>query len=123
MSLPVLHYLPIDLTAIPYRFSVRLAGVTFILELHHNAEGDYFTVDLFDREGALLAAGEPLVYGNPLWSAVADERFPTVALIPWDLSGQATTVNRETLGRSVLLYLWGAEDLTAAMAEEVEADG
>lgn len=107
-----MRYLPIDPARVPYRFSVELGGRLFGLRVDYNDEADTYTVDLYDREGDLIAAGEPLVYGQPLWLAIADRRFPPVALVPGDLSRIETAVTAANLGRAVKVYIVTEEDVT-----------
>jgi len=83
----MLNYLSIDKEAIPYRFDMRLVGVTFTFEIHYNSEYDFFTVDLYRGE-ELLVAGEKLVYGRPLFNVYVNARLPDVIIVPFDLSGQ-----------------------------------
>jgi len=94
----------IDKQAIPYKTTIRLAGVSYDLTFYYNLQADQFTVDLA-RGDDVLVVGEPLVYGSPLFSAFYDERFPGVALVPLDPSGQAQRVGWADLSETVFLYV------------------
>ncbi len=94
----------IDKQAIPYKTTIRLAGVSYDLTFYYNLQADRFTVDLA-RGDDVLVVGEPLVYGLPLFSAFYDERFPGVALVPLDPSGRAQRVGWADLSETVFLYV------------------
>lgn len=111
----MIRYLPLIKEAAPYRQSVRIEGQTFAFYLQYNAEEDFFTVDLY-RGDEVLAYGEKLVFGRPLFAAYADERFPKAALVPLDFSGRADAVTWETLGKSVLVYIVSLEVLASVRA-------
>ncbi|WP_312118179.1 phage baseplate plug family protein [Brevibacillus reuszeri] len=99
-----MDYIEIEKNLIPYRFEISLADTVFILEVHYNSEFDFFTVDLYrDREA--LVTGEKIVYGVPLFSNIADERFPAVVIFPFDESGNSDSVTWANLGETVFLYL------------------
>ncbi len=107
-----LSYLPINKEALPYEFNIKLAEETFIFTINYNLEHDFFTVDLAKGDET-LALGEKIVYGRPLFSAYADDRFPKVAIIAYDIAGQesiASTVNWENLMISVFLYILTPEE-------------
>lgn len=105
----------VEKNLIPYQFDIRLGDRTYSLGINYNAEGDFFTVDLYCGE-EVLAVGEKVVYGQPLWVAYADERFPGVAIVPLDMAEQETRVSYENLGKSVFMYVVTEEDL-----QDVEA--
>ena len=90
---------------VPYKFDILLAGELFSLHLNYNATADLYTVDLY-RDGELICAGEPIVYGTPLWKDVYRAGvFPAVDIIPVDPSGECTKVTFDNLGETVLLML------------------
>lgn len=104
-----MDFIAIDKDKIPFRADVPIAGTTYGLEFHYNSAGDFFTVDLY-HAGELLAAGERLVYGWPLFATYAAEGFPQAALVPLDISGQEDDVTWDNLGESVFLYVITQED-------------
>lgn len=90
---------------LPYKCDMQLAGSMFSLQFNYNATADLFTVDLY-KDGELVCAGEPIVYGIPLWQDVYEaEQFPAVDIIPTDLSGQSKVVTYDNLSRTVLLLI------------------
>ena len=90
---------------IPYECSILLADELFSLHFNYNATADLFTVDLY-KDGELICAGEPIVYGIPLWSDVYKaDTFPSVDIIPRDPSGESGTVTYDNLGETVLLII------------------
>lgn len=93
----------IEKNLIPCRFFILLGGERFTLHLRYNARADMITVDLYQGE-TLISAGEPLVYGVPLWKDVAKEQgFPKVTITPVDPSGEANRVTWDNLFDTVLL--------------------
>ena len=99
-------YIPIDAGRVPCRFSIKLGGRTFVLTVKYNDPGDFFTMDLETAGGEILASGDPVRYGRPLFGSVEDERFPLPVLIPQCFTGDG--IRRVTLGnfgREVKLYL------------------
>ena len=91
---------------IPYRFDMVLAGKPFTFWVNYNKTADLFTLSLFDSKGSLLCAGEPLIYGMPLFGDLYEAgKFPAVDLVPWDESGQESAVTWDNLGVTVFLTL------------------
>lgn len=99
-----MEYIEIEKNMIPYRFDVAIEGKTYTLEIHYNAENDYFTVDLH-RNGQLVIAGGKVVYGRPLFAANKYLDIPQVPIIPLDLSGQTDRVTWENFNKTVFLWL------------------
>jgi len=104
-----MDYIEIEKDLIPYRFDISLADTMYTFEAHYNAEHDYFTVDL-ERDGEVLVVGEKLVYGAVLFGDVWDNRFPDVAIIPYDESENSNAVTWDTLNVSVFLFLIEGDD-------------
>ena len=101
---------------LPYECNILLGGETFGLQFNYNASADLFTVDLY-KDGELICAGEPIVYGLPLWGDVYKAgTFPAVNIIPIDPSGEGNTVTFDNLGSTVLLIVDNGGD------EEVSGD-
>lgn len=90
---------------LPYECSILLAGELFGLQFNYNAAADLFTVDLY-RDGELICAGEPIIYGIPLWRDVYKAGiFPAVDIIPTDPSGESNSVTFDNLSNTVLLII------------------
>lgn len=49
------EYLAIDVSQIPYSFSVKLVDKTYTFTVKYNDAGKFFTVDLLDVNGNVLA--------------------------------------------------------------------
>lgn len=97
--------LVINKDLLPYECSIQLAGEIFGLQFNYNATADLFTVDLY-KNGELICAGEPIIYGIPLWRDVyKTDSFPAVDIIPTDLSGESNVVTFDNLSRTVLLLI------------------
>ena len=100
-----LIYLDINKALLPYRCDVLLGGELFTLQFNYNATAELFTVDLY-RDGELICAGEPIVYGIPMWCDVYRQgTFPSVTIIPIDPSGESNAVTFDNLGDTVLLLV------------------
>lgn len=97
--------LEIQKDLIPYSCSILLADELFELHFNYNATADLFTVDLY-RDDELICAGEPIVYGVPLWSDVYKaDIFPALNIIPRDPSGESNAVTFDNFGDTVLLII------------------
>lgn len=105
-----MEVLQIKKEILPYECSIQLGGEIFGLLFKHNATADLFTVDLF-KNGELVCAGEPIVYGQPLWGDVYKACvFPAVEIIPKDPSGECNAVTFDNLGRTVKLIVDNCEE-------------
>lgn len=90
---------------LPYECTILLAGQQFTLAFNYNATADILTVDLY-QDGKLICAGEPIIYGVPLWNDVYNSRsFPAVRIIPKDPSGEKNFVTFDNLCDTVLLIV------------------
>ena len=100
-----MEVLAIKKELLPYECTIQLAGEVYGLQVNYNATASLFTVDLY-RDGELVCAGEPLVYGVPLWRDVYKAgSFPALEIIPKDPSGENNVVTFDNLGRTVLLII------------------
>ena len=107
-----LTVLEINKALLPYQCDMVLAGTLFTLHFSYNATAELFLVDLY-KDGALVCAGEPIMYGIPLWVDVYRTKdFPDVAIIPLDPSDASHTVTYDNLCETVLLIVtgWEVED-------------
>ncbi|MDR9857877.1 MULTISPECIES: phage baseplate plug family protein [unclassified Paenibacillus] len=103
------EYIEIEKDLIPYRFDISLADEMFTFEVHYNEEFDFFTVNL-EKNGEILATGEKLIYGQPLFYDNQDNRYPKVPIVPYDESENESEVNWRTLNESVFLYVIEGDD-------------
>ena len=102
---------------LPYSCNIVLEGELFELHFNYNATADLFTVDLY-KDGELICAGEPIIYGIPLWTDVYKAGlFPGIEITPKDPSGESNTVTYDNLGETVLLIIDNGD------GGEGEADG
>ena len=101
--------LPVKKGLIPYYCDIVLVNELFELHFNYNSTADLFTVDLY-KGGELLCAGEPIVYGQRLWSDVyVAGKFPTCDIIPLDPSGSSNAVTYDNFGETVLLCIDNGE--------------
>ena len=102
--------LKINKELIPYECDILLGSELFSLQFNYNASAGLFTVDLY-KDGELVCAGEPIIYGIPLWQDVyRADRFPALNIIPKDPSGEHNAVTFDNLGDTVLLIIDNGED-------------
>lgn len=99
-------YIDVDAAKVPYTFSVKLKDKTFVFTVKYNDAGGFYTVDLLDINGNVLAFGEIVRYGRPLFNVVENENFPIPVIIPSCLTGDdISEVTPENFGKQVKLYL------------------
>lgn len=99
-------YIDINTERVPYTFAVKLIDKTFTFTIKYNDLGGFFTADLTTMTGEVLAFGDPIRYGRPLFGSIEDERFPLPVIIPQCLTGETTSeVTAENFGKAVRLYL------------------
>ena len=94
----------IEKNLIPYRFSILLGDELFDLDVNYNRYADMFTVALYKGD-ELICAGEPIVYGVPLFKDVFMPNYPAITIIPIDESGEANRVTKANLGDTVFLCI------------------
>lgn len=94
----------IDKSLIPYNFDIALGGALFNVTVDFNNTGRFFTIGL-KRDGETICSGDPIVYGRKLFADVKNDKFPTIDIIPLDLSGGYNAVTHENLCEEVLLIV------------------
>ena len=105
----------IDASRAPYEFDIVLADEMYKIGVEYNETGNFFTLSLskMDAESGEfveVCAGEPIVYGVPLWNDVyRSNKFPALTIIPYDESGEANAVTFDNLGRNVFLVVDNSE--------------
>ena len=60
------EYIDIDVSKVPYSFSIKLTDKTYTFTVKYNEVGKFFTVDLLDLNGDVLVFGEIIRYGLSL---------------------------------------------------------
>ncbi|MEG1562538.1 MAG: hypothetical protein RR365_02235 [Bacteroides sp.] len=101
-----IEYISIDVSRVPYSFSIKLTDKTFTFTVKYNETGDFFTIDLLDINGNVLVFGEIVRYGRPLFNVVEDERFPIPVILPLCItSDEVSAVTKDNFGKDVKLYL------------------
>lgn len=104
-------YIEIDTSKVPYSFSLKLDDRTYTFLVRYNEESGFFTADLsVTSTGEILAYGDIIRYGRPLFGSIEDERFPLPVIIPLCLTGDdISEVTFENFGKEVRLYLYERE--------------
>lgn len=106
----------IDTSRVPYEFNIVLADETFLIGVEYNETGEFFTLSLSKLDETTgeyveVCAGEPVVYGVPLWKDVyRSDKFPSLVIVPYDESGEANSVTFDNLGRNVFLIVDDSEE-------------
>lgn len=97
-------YIEIKKELIPYNFDITLMNEKFNLRIDYNSTGRFFTVCL-SKDGEILCAGEPLIYGRPLWGTVWRKGFPQIDIVPYDESGEEQSVTWDNFNETVFLVI------------------
>ena len=101
----MLDRIEIEKSMIPYSFDITLADEIFTIEINYNAFADLFTLSL-KKDGETICAGEPIIYGVPLFSDVfICGKFPALDIVPLDESREMTTITFENFGETVFLTI------------------
>lgn len=97
--------IPIKQDLIPYSFEILLGDELFEIEVNYNKIADLFTVAL-RKDDVLVCAGEPLIYGVPLFQDVyMTRKHPSITIVPLDESGEENRVTKSNLGDTVFLCI------------------
>lgn len=100
-----MRHIEIEKDLIPYTFNISLNDELFEFRIDYNNTADMFTVSL-SKGGEELCAGEPIIYGVPLFSDLATRGgFPNVVITPIDYSGETVSVTYDNLSSTVLLIV------------------
>lgn len=95
----------IEKSQIPYRFSIALNAVTFMLEIRYNSQCDLFVIGLYDKDGTLICY-EPIIYGSELFkSHYKSGIYPAMRIVPQDVSGVNTAVTWANMNETVFLEI------------------
>lgn len=104
-----MKYIEINKGLIPYTFSILLADEEFEIGINHNNTADLFTASL-SKNGVELCAGEPIIYGQPLFEDLINRGdYPNCTITPIDESGESNSVTFDNLSTTVLLRVTGGE--------------
>lgn len=106
----MLDRIEITKSMIPYTFEISLADEIFEITVNYNYSANMFTLSLA-KDGEIICAGEPIVYGVPLWKDVfICGKYPEVDIVPLDESGNRSSVTFEGLNETVFLTIDNAGD-------------
>ena len=86
------EYIDIDVSKVPYTFSVKLSDKTYSFTIRYNDTGGFFTLDLsVTATGEVLAYGDPIRYGRPLFGPIRMNAFPCRSSFPFASRGTMWT--------------------------------
>ncbi len=92
---------------IPYSFDIALPDEVYTVTVSYNPTADLFVLGL-SKNGTVICAGEPVVYGMPLFTCIAaDENAPGIRIVPLDESGTYNKVTFDNLNETVFLTVEG----------------
>ena len=112
-------YITINKDSLPYTFDILLADELFTIDVSYNRVSDSFVLGL-KKDGEVICAGEPIVYGVPLWQDVfVAGKYPALTIIPFDESGETTAVTYDNLNNAVKLIIDNGVD---SLAERLESN-
>ncbi len=104
-----MYVININKDIIPYTFNIALSNEMYEMRIDYNNTANLFTVSL-SKDGVELCVGEPIIYGQPLFSDIANRgNFPKVTITPIDESGETNAVTFDNLSKTVLLRVSGGE--------------
>ena len=98
------EYIDIDKNEIPYTFEIDLAGTVYQLEINYNQSFDYFTVDLF-KDNIALVVGEKLILNQPLFRNFVSIDLPKRTIIPLDRANNAKRITWDNFNETVFLFV------------------
>ena len=92
-------------TLIPYTFSILIGGEMYDFRVDYNETYGFFTVRL-SKDGNVVSYGEKIVYGKPLFQEIFEnEKFPSIEIVPYDISGTYNSVTFDNLSDTVHLIV------------------
>ena len=98
-------YIAIKKDLIPYNFDILIADEIYNMRFDYNKTADMFTVCL-SKDGEIVCAGEPLIYGMPLWGNVwVQGKYPKYDIVPYDESGEMQRVTWANFNETVFLVI------------------
>lgn len=101
-----LEYVPVNVErGFPQRFECRVAGALLGFEFRYNAEGNFYTADIFDSDEQLIVFGKPVVYGSDLLADLIHDGLPAASLVALDLAGKETHAGKGVFGVDVQLWI------------------
>lgn len=90
---------------VPYTFNIMLGGELFEIGIDYNETYGFFTVSL-SKDDETVCNGEKIVYGKPLFEEIfINGKFPSVEIVPFDISGETDSVTFDNLSETVQLII------------------
>lgn len=89
-----------------FRQTLKLGGVVYSMRARWNTVREYWTIDLYDKNGAALLLGQKLVFNTDLLARYQDTRLPPGRLFCIYAGNGAQKLNkigRNDIGTNVLL--------------------
>ena len=99
----------INKSRIPYTFDIVLGSEEYAFRVDYNNVGRFFTVEL-SQNGNTICAGEPIVYGKPLFSDIWKSKFPAIDIVPIDPAGEYIAITYDNLCNGVILAIDNEEE-------------
>lgn len=89
-----------------FRQTLKLSGVVYSMRARWNTVREYWTIDLYDKNGAALLLGQKLVFNTDILGRYQDTRLPPGQLFCIDTGNESQKLNkigRNDIGTNVLL--------------------
>jgi hypothetical protein len=86
--------------------SIKLNDVLFNLRARWNTVHEYWTLDIFDKNGIALLLGQKLVFNTDILARYKDERLPDGSIYCVDVGSESqklSKIGRNDFGNNVLL--------------------
>lgn len=86
--------------------SIKLSNVVYTMRARWNTIYEYWTLDLYDKNGAALLIGQKLVYNTDILARYSDPRLPAGELFCVPLSHDADRIGRNDFGTNTILVFY-----------------
>lgn len=103
-----LYEIPINKSIVPYSFLVELSEKLYKFELNYNAIKDFFTINLYLNDEAILY-GEKLMYNVPLFLYKRHLDVPSELIVPISNDDTVKQITYDNFGDSVKLYAFAGD--------------
>lgn len=86
--------------------TVRLSGELYTLRARWNTVNEFWTLDIYDRNGTALLLGQKIVFNTDILARYQDPRLPPGKIFAVDAgngSQNISTIGRDDIGTNVLI--------------------
>lgn len=94
----------IDLDSLPQQFDMTLDGEDFTFRVYRLEANDQYYISVYDEDMVPIVLGEKMEYQEALFGSINDPRLPVGYMVPYDESGQESTVDGSNFQKSVFIF-------------------